>query len=272
VWEESGLDAYREHQRVREGEPLKPGIGLPLARGLLRVNERVKEPLVEVILISRNDADSGLRIFNSIEDLALPITRASFTGGRSGFPYLSAYSCDLFLSAERQDVTSALKAGFAAALVYNAPDEPVADTDEVRIAFDGDAVLFSSDSERVNRELGLEAFQQNELRLRGVPLGSGPFRGLLEALNRIQAQFSDADCPIRTALVTARNAPAHKRAIETLRAWNVRLNESHFLGGIDKGRILGVFRPHIFFDDQETHLASAVGIAPSAHVPTEYEI
>lgn len=266
VYVEHGLDAYRAYQLKRENEPLQQGTGLPLVEALLGINQLSEDRLVEVVLISRNDADSGLRIMNSIEAFNLDITRAAFAGGPHSHLYLEAFSCNLFLSAYEADVKAALSAGIPAALVYPPPEIPGNHTKEVRIAFDGDAVLFADESENVFQEKGLEAFKQHEVELDDKPLNPGPFKGFLEAISRIQIRFPGPDCPIRTALVTARNAPAHKRPIKTLRAWDVRIDESFFLGGMEKSGVLRAFRPHIFFDDQKSHLDAASTSTPSAQV------
>lgn len=268
VYEKDGLEAYRAYQREHENTLLNPGTGFPLVRSLLGINELSEQRLVEVVLISRNDAESGLRIFNSIQFHALDIPRAAFTDGRDAGKYLESFSCDLFLSAHERDVRAALKAGHPAALVYPPPKTMEKGEREVRIAFDGDAVLFSDESERIFREQGLEAFQQNEAQSENIPLNPGPFKGFLDAIVRIQNMFPEQKCPIRTALVTARIAPAHKRAVKTLRAWGVRVDESFFLGGIEKAKVLRVFRPHIYFDDQKSYLETAAPETPAALVPT----
>lgn len=268
IFECEGLAAYRVFQLKEEEKTLGPGTGFPLVRALLNINKGVDDPLVEVVLITRNDADSGFRILNSIEAEELDITRAAFTDGRDPYRYLGAFSCDLFLSAHPEDVRAALKAGFAAALVYPPPKVVESNSDEVRIALDGDAVLFSDKSEKIFQRQGLEAFLENEQMLEDVPLDPGPFKGFVEAISRIQRQFPEDECPIRTALITARSGPAHKRVIKTLRAWKIRLDESFFLGGIEKVKILQAFRPHIFFDDQKANLAPASSSTPAAQVLT----
>jgi 5'-nucleotidase len=194
-------------------------------------------------------------------------------GGEDSALYLAPFHSKLFLSANAGDVRAALKAGHAAAQVYPPPNAVQAQNDDkqVRIAFDGDAVLFSADSERVYQTEGLARFHQHESELENVPLEPGPFKGFLQALADIQQRFSESDCPIRTALVTARDAPAHKRAIKTLRNWNIRINKSFFLGGVEKTGVLEVFRPHIFFDDQAVHLKKCAGSVPSAEVICESE-
>lgn len=262
-----GLAAYRAYQRENEDVALKPGTGLSLVRGLLGINERGKGQLVEVIVISRNDADSGLRIFNSIEHHGLNISRGAFTSGGDASVYLAPFHCDLFLSAEPDDVTHALERGFPAALVLT-PPEAIGDqsADQVRVAFDGDAVLFDDESEQVFQEYGLEAFLEREAALANNPMDPGPFKPFLMGIKLIQEKFPQDESPIRTALVTARNAPAHRRVVNTLRAWGVRVDETFFLGGIDKGPVLEALRPHIYFDDQMSHLESARLRTPSAHV------
>ncbi|HSH58279.1 MAG TPA: 5'-nucleotidase [Acidimicrobiales bacterium] len=268
VFREHGLEAYRRHQRELENVPLAPGTGMPLVRGLLRINKVVGQALVEVIVVSRNDADSGLRIFNSIEAMELDVTRAAFTDGADPLPYLAPFVCDLFLSSEPEVVQTALRRGFPAARVMNPPEdfdeEPVG---PVKIAFDGDAVLFDDESERVFQSQGLEAFLARERDLADVPMNPGPFRAFLGALGRVQSVAGVEHDVIRTALVTARNAPATKRVVNTLRAWDVRVDESFFLGGIEKAGVLAAMKAHIFFDDQHVHLDPAHTTTPSAHVP-----
>jgi len=268
VYVTDGLAAYRAYQQQHEDVPLAPGTAFPLVRGLLGINEKGKGRLVEVIVISRNDADSGIRIFNSIEHHKLDVTRGAFTDGRDAAAYLGAFHCDLFLSAELDDVKHALEKRCPAALVLPPPDEDEKDSaGEVRVAFDGDAVLFDEESERVFQNEGLDAFLAREAQLAGTPMNPGPFEPFLRGLKLVQDHFPEEDSPIRTALVTARNAPAHKRVVNTLRHWGVRIDETYFLGGIEKARVLAVFRPHIFFDDQMAHLRSAQVHTPSALVP-----
>lgn len=273
IYVRDGLAAYREFQREHEHDILQPGTGFPLVKRLLAVNQRlpVQEP-VEVIVLSRNDADSAMRVFNSIEAHGLPITRGAFRGGRDPWPFLRAFRCGLFLSAEPEDVIQALGQAIPAALVLHPPGPGTDDDDnEVRIAFDGDAVLFGDESERIFQRDGLQAFQRHEAARAEEPMEPGPFRPFLEGLARIQAQFPQNERPIRTALVTARNAPAHRRVVNTLRAWNVHVDETFFLGGMEKDEILTRFRPHIFFDDQISHLERIANRVPSAHVPPRGE-
>jgi len=234
---------------------------------LLRLNAAAPEaPRVEVILLSRNSADTGLRIFNSIERYGLEIVRAVFTGGASTSPYVNSFGAQLFLSANPESVAAALNAGIAAATILPSK-APQTASDELRIAFDGDAVIFGDESERVSQEQGIDAFHRHEMELADKPLSGGPFRGFLSALHRLQAAFPADSSPIRTALVTARSAPAHKRVILTLRSWGVRLDEALFLGGRDKGPFLQAFGADLFFDDSHANVESARLHVATGHVP-----
>jgi 5'-nucleotidase len=271
VYSEDGLEAYRAYQIQREREPIDPGTGFPLVRSLLGINDLGQGRLVEVILISRNDADSGMRIMNSVEAHGIDITRFVFTDGPSANRYLNPLHCDLFLSAQPEDVRSALADGFPAALVYPTPSSLPDEKGQVRIAFDGDAVLFDDESERIFQKQGIEAFRKHEAKLEETPLNPGPFKNFLDAIGKIQRSFPESDSPIRTALVTSRDAPAHKRPIKTFRAWGIRLDECFFLGGIEKGPILNALRPHIYFDDQRVHLESSALNTPSAQVLSNLE-
>jgi 5'-nucleotidase len=267
VFEAEGLDAYMAYQLRREDEMLKPGEAFPLVRKLLALNENdAGHPPVEVILASRNSADTGLRIFNTIEHHGLDIQRAVFTNGEPPHQYLKAMSADLFLSTHAEDVRRTLQAGYAAAMVLpGATTRP--DSGQLRIAFDGDAVLFSDESERIYQQHGLEAFASNERQAAHTPLNGGPFRRLLQSLHTIQTAYPIEANPIRTALVTARSAPAHKRVILTLRSWGIRIDEALFLGGKSKGPFLAAFGADIFFDDQQVHCDSAREHVPTGHVP-----
>jgi 5'-nucleotidase len=267
VFEAEGLEAYARYQIEREGELLEPGVAFPLVRKLLQLNDLVEEgPQVEVILVSRNSSDTGLRIFNSIEHYGLDIVRAAFTNGASRYAYIESFGADLFLSAHQDDVRQALEAGYAAATILPSVSHD-SEHPELRIAFDGDAVLFSDDSERISTEQGLEAFAANEVREAETPLPGGPFKTVLSALVRIQPAFPPEANPIRTALVTARSAPAHKRVILTMRQWGIRIDEALFLGGRDKGPFLKAFAADIFFDDQRVHCESASSHVTTGHVP-----
>ena len=269
LFERDGLDAYAEFQRSREDDLLAPGVAFPLVRKLLGLNDSAppEAPHVEVILISRNSADTGLRIFNSIEHHGLAINRAAFSNGAPPFPYIRPFGADLFLSAHGEDVRSALAAGVAAATLLPAK-AALHRHDQLRIAFDGDAVIFGDEGERVSREGGLAAFAAHERSHAGEPLSGGPFRGFLDALHRLQAAFpAGENAPIRTALVTARSAPAHERVIRTLRDWGIRLDEALFLGGRAKGPFLEAFGADIFFDDSEHNILSARDHVAAGHVP-----
>ena len=267
IFETHGLEAYQQYQIEHEEEVLAPGDAFPLVKKLLGLNDLLGQPRVEVILLSRNSSDTGLRVFNSVEHYGLPITRAAFAGGASPHRYVSAFGTHLFLSTHAEDVRNALEAGYAAATILPGSARPE-ESGELRIAFDGDAVLFSDDSERIFKEAGLEAFAENERRAARQPLDGGPFKGFLAALHELQREFpAGADCPIRTALVTARSAPAHERVVRTLRNWGVRIDESLFLGGLEKGRFLEAFGADVFFDDQQAHCESARRHVAAGHVP-----
>ncbi|GIZ11767.1 5'-nucleotidase [Pseudomonas sp. NCCP-436] len=266
VYESEGVEAYRRYQIEHEDEVLMPGDAFLLVEKLLGLNSRLNEQRVEVILVSRNSADTGLRAFNSIQHYGLGISRAAFVGGRSPDPYLAAFGCHLFLSTHADDVRNALKAGFGAATLLSGGSRR-ASSNELRIAFDGDAVLFSDDSERVYQSGGLHAFQHHERKAARQVLPGGPFKPFLSALHSLQQEFPEDDCPIRTALVTARSAPAHERVIRTLREWNIRLDESFFLGGLDKSAILEAFAADVFFDDQSGHCERARQVVATGHVP-----
>jgi 5'-nucleotidase len=266
LFESEGLEAYRDYQMSRENELLAPGIAFSLVQKLLKLNEPPAEPRVEVILLSRNSSDTGLRIFNSIEHYGLSIARAAFTGGALTAPYVASFGAQLFLSANPESVARALHDGIAAATILPSK-APQATSDQLRIAFDGDAVIFGDESERVSEEQGIDAFHRNEIELVDSPLSGGPFRGFLAALHDLQAAFPADASPIRTALVTARSAPAHKRVILTLRSWGVRLDEALFLGGRDKGPFLEAFGADIFFDDSHANVESARKHVTTGHVP-----
>jgi len=268
VYESEGLSAYSDYQVRREDVHLKPGVAFPLVKKLLALNDDdVDHPGVEVILLSRNSADTGLRIFNTIEHFGMKIERAAFTGGESPYRYMEAYGAGLLLSTNAGDVRKALEKGYAAATILpgSASGE---DCGQLRIAFDGDAVIFSDEAERIYQEKGLEAFSDSEREAAKRPLSGGPFKPVLEALHKIQSAYPIDDNPIRTALVTARSAPAHKRVVLTLREWGIRIDEALFLGGRSKGEFLKTFGADIFFDDQHVHVESAQAHVATAHVPS----
>jgi len=237
-----------------------------MVKKLLDVNQLIKEgTAVEVILLSRNSADTGLRVFNSIKHYGLNISRAAFTGGQSPYRYISPFHCHLFLSTDAGDVRNALENGVAAATLMPSNKENQ-NSNELRFAFDGDAVLFSDEAEKIYKSQGLVAFTESEVAAAKTPLSGGPFRSFLGALHKLQSELKD-NCPIRTALVTARSAPAHERVIRTLRAWNIRIDESLFLGGMDKGEFLKAYGADVFFDDQQAHCESAKEYVATGHVP-----
>ena len=265
VYREDGLEAYRRYQIEHENEPLQPGEGFQFVKKLLGINKLLGRRRVDVILLSRNSADTGLRIFNSIGTHELDIVRAAFSSGASPHRYAKPFGCDLFLSTEANDVAGALANGVAAATLISTP-RSANPADLLKIAFDGDAVLFSDEADRVYARDGLAAFAESEAQAADRPLGGGPFKPFLEGLHRLQREFED-DCPIRTALITARGAPAHERVIKTLRAWDIRLDESLFLGGRDKGEFLRAYEADVFFDDQAGNCRSASPHVAAGHVP-----
>jgi len=269
---DKGIDDYRAYQLAHEDEVLKPGIAFELVKKLLAIKHpETQVPLVEVVLVSRNNGDTGLRIFNSIQHYQLNIQRAAFSNGKAPYAYLKAFGAQLFLSAHNKDVELALQAGYASAHLLTTNIENTtaqSSSKQVRIAFDGDAVLFSDDSERIYKQDGLAAFKANEQEKAEVPLNGGPFKPFLMALHQLQSFFKVDTTPIRTALVTARSAPSHKRVILTLRQWGIRLDEALFLGGLDKAEFLKAFKADIFFDDQLIYIKSASkNKLTSGHVP-----
>ncbi|MYD97345.1 MAG: 5'-nucleotidase [Gammaproteobacteria bacterium] len=266
VFRAKGLEAYRRYQIEHENEVLDPGEGFPFVTKLLNINRELGERRVDIVLLSRNSADTGLRIFNSIAAHDLDIVRAAFSSGASPYPYAEAFGCDLFLSTEPEDVNGALENGIAAATLLGSR-KAANPTQTLKIAFDGDAVLFSDQAERVFQEQGLEAFAASEAQAADRPLDGGPFKPFLEGLHRLQREFGEDACPIRTALVTARGAPAHERVIKTLRAWDIRLDESLFLGGRDKGAFLHAYEADVFFDDQRGNCEAAARHVAIGHVP-----
>jgi len=274
IYQQQGLPGYRRHHLANENTELKPGAGFALVRALLNLNALTPERrLVEVVIMSRNSSETSLRIFNSIQHYNLDITRAALTGGAALAPYLKAFNISLFLSLHEQDVIAAADSGVAAAQLYQKPDqvpEPtIIEPGQIRIAFDGDAVIFSDESERIYQAQGIEAFERHERDNANNPLAAGPFAPVLKALAFIQANFSSGtdQSPIRTALVTARASPAHERVIRTLRAWNVQIDETFFMGGVEKSAVLAAFQPHMFFDDQHGHCQRAAPLVQTGRVP-----
>jgi 5'-nucleotidase len=265
VFEQSDDRAYMKLQLERLEEPAKPGVAFSLVKKLLAFNNATTQR-VEVVILSRNDPVSGMRVFRSAQHYGLSIQRGSFTRGQSPWRYLKPLNANLFLSTHLSDVRAALDAGVPAAQVYpHSAHASEAHPHEVRIAFDGDAVLFSDEAERVYQSQGLSAFQAHEHAKASQPLLAGPFKPLLAALHRLQQEGTPA-IRVRTALVTARSAPAHERAIRTLMEWNIEVDEAMFLGGLPKGEFLKEFEPDFFFDDQTGHIESAAQHVPAGHV------
>jgi len=264
VYEEDGVQAYADYQIAHEHDVLAPGVAFSLVKKLLHINEFGAH--VEVILLSRNSADTGLRIFNSIEHYGLNITRAAFSSGESPYRYVAAFGAHLFLSANHQDTQRALADNCAAATIIPSVTNHNA-TEQLRIAFDGDAVLFSDEAEKIYQSEGLDAFATKEKAAARTALEGGPFKGFLTALHAIQSQLPQDASPLRTALVTARSAPAHERVIRTLREWDIRIDEALFLGGLSKAEFLRAFGADIFFDDQKGHCEDAAKHVATGHVP-----
>jgi len=284
IFESRGVEAYCSYQIEHETEVLKPGPGFELIRSLLELNTySEKGELVEVIIMSHNSPDTSLRVFNSIRHYGLDITRAVLVSGASLAPYLTAFHTDLFLSANQADVQCAIDNGIAAGIICTenipssrrvqiAPTWENAGNDRypsnsIRIAFDGDAVLFTDESERIYQEKGLLAFEENEARNARNPLEEGPFANFLRKLSQIRRELGEKGSFIRTALVTSRCAPAHERVLRTLRTWDVKVDEVFFLGGVEKKDVLKAFGAQIFFDDQQVHTISASKEVPAALVP-----
>jgi 5'-nucleotidase len=266
IFEKKGVDAYADYQMEHVDEILQPGKGFPLIKAILELNAKSGQRKAEVVIMSRNNPATSLRMFNSITHYGLDILRAALTGGTSLAPYLHAFHVDLFLTGSEADVCAALQAGVAAALICGTPPREADPEEQIRIAFDGDAVLFSDDAERIYQEKGMEAFLAHELENAKKPLPDGPFAKLLRTLSVLQSDPAFPKPPIRIALITARNMPAHERVIRTLLAWNVRVDEAFFMGGVSKTKILEAFRPHIYFDDQEAHCEPASKLVPTAKV------
>jgi len=270
IFSTKGVKEYSKCQLKNQNKILKPGTGFPLVKALLNLNGRApKDRKTEVIIMSRNNAEMGLRICNSIKRYKLDIQRSSWTSGTCVTSYLQPFKVHLFLSADEEDVQVAIRAGVAAAKIYpyvfnkRRLKEPIS---QIRIAFDGDAVLFSDEAENIYKTKGMKAFLKHEIENAKKPLPEGPFAKLLKTLSSLQSKYNPNNMPIRTVLITARNMPAHERVIRTLTAWNVRIDESFFMGGVDKHEILKAFKPHIFFDDQDVYCAKASKVVPTAIV------
>jgi 5'-nucleotidase len=271
----SGVQIYRDYMRANEDESLPAGTGLPLVRALLALNRfqngHGASPLVEVVVMSRNSPDTGLRVLHAIKKEGLSIIRSAFTAGESVVDYLEAFSVDLFLTTNVADAQRVIDSKVCAAAILKSPPSQAgpAQEEQVRIAFDGDAVLFSDESELVYKTQGLDAFHKIENDQRNVPMEDGPYANLLRKLSRLQTELVGKanPAPIRIAIVTARSSPADVRVIKTLRAWGVQVDEAFFLGGMSKAQVLDAFRPQIFFDDQDVHLDAAAKTIASGKVP-----
>jgi len=270
---DTAIDIYRKYMLENEDKILNEGIGYPLVKALLNLNRYQKQdeaPLVEVIVMSRNSPDTGVRVLNTIREIGLNITRSAFTAGESSADYLEAFDVDLFLTTNEKDAQKVIDTGVCASAVLSIPPEYKCDIDDgqVRSAFDGDAVLFDESSELVYKEDGIEAFHKNEHNEQNIPMNEGPFASFLKKIAKLQErlpmkmEFS----PVRIAIVTARNAPADLRVIKTLRHWGVYVDEAFFLGGLEKSKILKSFKAHIFFDDQDVHLNTSSLVVPSGKV------
>ncbi|CAH0336608.1 hypothetical protein FVB9288_02316 [Flavobacterium sp. CECT 9288] len=270
VFEMDGIEAFREYQLKNEEELLKPGTAFYLVQSLLQLNKIADKKIVEVVVMSRNSPETGVRILNSIQQHGLDITRVALTGGEPLAPYIDAFYVDLFLSKDSKDVQTVIDSKeCAAALLYAPPTVFNPKDARVKIAFDADAVLFSDESEYRYKTEGMGSFHQYEKEHENDALAEGPFAKLLIKLSKIQEHLPTRIeySPLRLAIVTARNAPSHMRVIKTLRKWNVYVDEVYFLGGLSKDKILEAFGAHIFFDDQETHLDGASKVVPSGKVP-----
>lgn len=267
LFDKKGLVHYYHHQIANEGKILKPGAAFNFIQNFLDINTHFNEKLIEVIILSRNNAATGLRIRRSIDHYKLDIDRAGWSAGEPIAKYLQAFSVDLFLSVHEADVQVSINAGIAAARILPKRYKKRNRDKKVRIAFDGDAVLFSDASEKIYKKKGLEAFLKHEKKNAQKPLPEGPFAKLLKVLSRIQSQFPMEEAPIRTSLITARNFVTFERVIRTFEAWNVRVDEAFFLGGVEKSEVVKAFSADIFFDDQDVHLSGVSCKTPSAKVP-----
>ena len=274
VFREQGEDAYREYQREHENDQLARGVAFPFVKRLLSFNRSPDDSPVEVVLLSRNDPDTGLRVFNSIHAYGLDITRAAFLSGGAPFQYIPDFNASVFLSANAHNVEEAIMAGYPAGLVLDSVINDDTDDVELRVAFDFDGVLADDSAEQVFRSGGLEAFQRSESEQADIPHDAGPLQELFVKIAKLQelekaraASARNYEPRLKVAIITSRNAPSHKRVVTSLREWGITVDQTFFLGGMDKSRILRTFRPHIFFDDQELHLDGAAAVVPCVHVP-----
>ena len=271
---EAAIDEYRKYMEPREKDALEPGTGFPLVKALMSLNQFQPDedhPLTQIVVMSRNSPETGVRVFHNIREQKLGIIRSAFTGGESVVDYLEAYNVDLFLTTNAKDAQKVIDSDTCAVAVVKEPPKDVENIPEgqVRLAFDGDAVLFSDESEIVYKAEGLKKFHEEEDLQQDSPLNDGPYANLLKKLSRLQERLPHKIeySPVRIAIVTARSSPAEMRVIKTLRHWGVYVDEIFFLGGLDKSKILKAFKPHIFFDDQDIHLDPAAKHVPSGKVP-----
>jgi len=271
---QTAVTEYRNYMLERENDPLDDGTGMPLVKALLELNKfqtKGEAPLIEVVVMSRNSPETGIQVFNNIRRNKLNITRHAFTGGESVADYIEAFDVDLFLTTNVKDAQKVIDGFACAAAVLKKPPEGLAKIrqDQVRIAFDGDAVLFDDSSELVYKSEGLGGFHTHEDNKQDIPMSEGPYASLLKKLARLQERlpFTVEYSPVRIAIVTARNAPAEMRVIKTLREWGIYVDEVFFLGGLEKSKVLKAFKAHIFFDDQDLHLQEASKYVPSGKVP-----
>jgi 5'-nucleotidase len=275
VFRELGEDKYREYQREHRNEILDKGVAYPFIKRFLKLNDVFKEQQpVEVVLLSHNDPDTGLRVFNSIKHYNLNISIAAFTTGKSPYVYMPAFNVALFLSANEEDTVEALKLGYPAGTVLPSTFEDDESDDELRIAFDFDGVIADDEAEKIYKKDGLDKFLASEEAKSNESHNPGPLGPLFKSLSTFQAmekkrQIKDLDYKriLRIAIVTARSAPSHERVVTTLREWGINPDETFFLGGIDKSRVLEILKPQIFFDDQKGHIESTSGVTPSVHIP-----
>ena len=273
LFEKEGLEAFNAYQIEHQNDILSPGTGFTLVKKILNLNRHFEgKRNVEVIVLTKNYSEASLRITNSIEHYKLDIRRSAWTGGRKITHYLKPFNVDLYLSANEETVQEAIQAGFAAARIYDFPQKEDKTENEscIRIAFDGDAVIFSDESEKIYKQGGLVAFLEFEKKNAKRLLPSGPFANLLKTISILQQKFPAYQSPIRTALVTSRGSDTHHRVINTLHHWKVRIDETFFLGGVEKHQILEAFGADIFFDDQDVHCATSSKVVPTAIVPTNY--
>ncbi|MCK5818258.1 MAG: 5'-nucleotidase [Psychromonas sp.] len=271
---DAAIDEYRKEMLEKENDPLDDGTGMPLVKSLLKLNKHLPPdddtPIVEVVVISRNSPETGIKILKEIRRRQLPITRSAFIAGEQSTMYLEAFYVDLFLTTNQQDAQIVTDSNVCAAALVKAPPKNAKPLDEkqVRFAFDADAVLFNEESEIINKQQGLEKFKIHENENQDIPLSKGPYANLLKKLSKIKERLPSRieSSPIKLAIMTARNSPAEMRVLKTLRAWDIYIDQAFFLGGLEKSRFLKAFNPHIFFDDQDPHLEPAAIDIPCAKV------